>query len=119
MERVTGECPLGSKCETVIDDKIVVCPWYIKVSGDNPNTGERVDQWGCAISWAPLLMIENSKQQMKTGAAVESFRNEMVKQNNQLAAVMLHTAGGAKLIEGDTNAENERAVGEGAGIGQN
>jgi hypothetical protein len=28
-----------------------------------------------------MLLIENSQQQRQTGAAVESFRNEMVKAN--------------------------------------
>jgi hypothetical protein len=32
----------------------------------------------------PILMIENSQQQRSTGAAVESFRNEMVKANAML-----------------------------------
>jgi len=45
----------------------------------NPNTGEEVDDWSCAITWLPTLMIENSQQQRATGAAIESFRNETVK----------------------------------------
>ena len=45
----------------------------------NPNTGEQMNRWDCAISWLPTLLIENSQQQRHTGAAVESFRNEMVK----------------------------------------
>ncbi len=32
-----------------------------------------------AVTWLPVLMIENSQQQRQTGAAVESFRNEVVK----------------------------------------
>ena len=35
---------------------------------------------------AALLMIENSQQQRATGAAVESFRNEMVRLNQNGAA---------------------------------
>ena len=31
----------------------------------------------------PLLLIENSQMQRQTGAAVESFRNEAVKANQQ------------------------------------
>ena len=45
----------------------------------NPNTGEEVDDWSCAVTWLPSLMIENSQQQRQTGAAIESFRNETVK----------------------------------------
>ena len=45
------------------------------------NSGNQVDSYECAISWLPMLLIENSGQQRQTGAAVESFRNEMVKAN--------------------------------------
>ena len=31
----------------------------------------------------PMLTIENSQQQRQTGAAVESFRNEVVKSNEE------------------------------------
>jgi hypothetical protein len=55
--------------------------------GNNPNTGEPVDEWGCAIAWLPILTIENSQQQRQTGAAIESFRNETVQINEQLKLV--------------------------------
>ena len=45
----------------------------------NKNTGEDVDEWGCAVAWLPMLLVENASQSRQTGAAVESFRNEMVK----------------------------------------
>jgi hypothetical protein len=41
----------------------------------------------------PMLLIENSGQQRQTGAAVESFRNEMVKSNEQSQRLLLATAG--------------------------
>jgi hypothetical protein len=59
------------------------CAWYTHVRGMNPNTGEDLDHWGCAVTWMPVMMIENSQQQRQTGAAVESFRNEVVKANDQ------------------------------------
>ena len=57
------------------------CTFFTKVEGFDMNTGQRVDEWNCAVSWIPMLLIENSGQQRQTGAAVESFRNEMVKAN--------------------------------------
>jgi hypothetical protein len=57
------------------------CAWFMQIRGKNPNTGEDLDEWACAVSWLPILLIENSQQQRQTGAAVESFRNEMVKSN--------------------------------------
>jgi len=74
-----GNCPLNKfkPC------KGLDCSWFIQVRGTNPNTGEEVDEWGCAIAWLPILLIENSQMQRQTGAAIESFRNEVVKSNEQ------------------------------------
>lgn len=61
--------------------------------GHNPNTGKDVDEWSCAVAWLPVLLIENSQQQRSTGAAVESFRNEMVKANEVGQQVLLAATG--------------------------
>ena len=68
------------------------CAWFLKIQGTNPNTGEAVDEWGCSMAWMPVLLIENSQQQRQTGAAVEAFRNEMVKANETSNQVLLATA---------------------------
>ena len=84
-----ANCPLNSfePC------KELECAWFMKVVGTNPNTGKEVDEWGCSMAWLPMLMIENSQQQRQTGAAVESFRNEMVKANEVGQRVLLAAAG--------------------------
>jgi hypothetical protein len=61
------------------------CEWWTHVRGKHPQSEEILDQWGCAIAWLPMLMIENSQMQRQTGAAVESFRNEMVAANQHIA----------------------------------
>jgi len=63
------------------------CAWFTQVRGTNPNTGKEVDEWACAMAWLPILLIENSLQQRQTGAAVESFRNEMVESQNQFISL--------------------------------
>ena len=57
------------------------CGWFIQLRGKHPQTGEEVDEYGCAMALMPMLMIENSRQTSQAGSAIESFRNEMVKQN--------------------------------------
>ena len=47
--------------------------------GKNPNTGEDVNRFDCAVTWLPMLLIEGSQQTRQAGSAIESFRNEMVK----------------------------------------
>ena len=49
--------------------------------GKNPNTGQDVNQWDCAVTWLPMLLIEGSQQTRQAGSAIESFRNEMLKLN--------------------------------------
>ena len=82
-------CPLGAKCEEIKDGAIHRCAWYTKLSGTNPNTGEVLDEHGCAIAWLPMLTIENSMQQRSTSAAVESFRNEMTSANQTSQQILL------------------------------
>lgn len=55
------------------------CKFYTQISGKNPNTGENINRFDCAISWLPILLIEGSQQTRQAGSAIESFRNEMVK----------------------------------------
>jgi hypothetical protein len=69
------------------------CAWFMKVAGSNPNTGKEVEEWGCSMAWLPIMVLENSQMQRQTGAAVESFRNEMVKANDVGQRVLLAAAG--------------------------
>tara|TARA_R100000808_G_C2124127_1_gene134731 strand:+ start:746 stop:991 length:246 start_codon:yes stop_codon:yes gene_type:complete len=69
-------CPLiKKKC---VEHK---CKFYIQVIGKNPQTGQDVSEWNCAVTWLPMLLIEGSQQTRQAGSAIESFRNEMVKLN--------------------------------------
>lgn len=80
-----SNCPLNNfePC------KQLECAWFLKIRGVNPNTGEDIDDWGCSMAWLPVLLIENAQQSRQTGAAVESFRNEMVKSNEVSQQILL------------------------------
>ena len=86
-------CPLIQS-----DCKGLGCSWFTQIRGTNPNTGKEVDEWGCAVTWLPMLMIENSQQQRQTGAAVESFRNEMTNAYAMSQQVLLAAACGPQPI---------------------
>ena len=67
----------GKFCPLIGKDCIgLQCSWFTQIRGTHPQTGQEIDEWGCAVTWIPTLLIENSQQQRQTGAAVESFRNE-------------------------------------------
>lgn len=94
----------GSFCPLIQDDcKGIACSWFTHLRGHNPNTGQEVDEWGCSITWLPMLLIENSQQQRQTGAAVESFRNEMVVANQtgqQLLIAAANMVQSVHVLEG-------------------
>jgi len=71
------EIKAGNFCPLLQKECIgLQCAWITQVRGNNPQTGDEVDHWDCAVKWIPMLLIENSQMQRQTGAAVESFRNE-------------------------------------------
>jgi len=73
----------GDFCPLIKKDCIgIKCSWYTQMRGTNPNTGEPVDEWGCAVAWMPVMAVEIAQKSNQTGAAVESFRNEVVKAND-------------------------------------
>lgn len=68
------------------------CRLYIQVMGKNPNTGEDINKWGCSFEFLPMLLIENAQQQRQTGAAVETFRNQMIVAEGQGRGLMMDLA---------------------------
>ena len=79
-------CPFNQKDMSTVCHK---CPLWTKLMGKDPQTGEPRDEWGCAFTWLPILLIENSRESRQTGAAVESFRNEMVKNTDATNNILL------------------------------
>lgn len=89
------------------------CAWFIQVRGTDTNTGKEVDEWGCSVAWLPHLLIENANQSRQTGAAVESFRNEMVRSNERTLMAMLSvTPAPTQTEETKTITYNENKIEE-------
>lgn len=77
------KCPYTGFTKTCLDGVVKhSCPKWVHITGKNPQSEEVIDKYGCSDAWLPMLLIENAQMQRQTGAAVESFRNEMVKLNN-------------------------------------
>tara|TARA_B100000902_G_scaffold118884_1_gene119348 strand:+ start:132 stop:440 length:309 start_codon:yes stop_codon:yes gene_type:complete len=75
---------VGKFCPLIGKDCIQTqCSWFTQIRGTDPQSGKDVDEWGCAVTWMPMLLIENSQKQRETGAAVESFRNEVVERTSE------------------------------------
>lgn len=64
------------------------CAWFIKLVGMDPQTGQQVDKFGCAVSWLPMLLIENSNQQRQTAAGVDKVANVAAKHRRDFLAAL-------------------------------
>ena len=90
-------CPMmgGDECVedgAIRNGELVKCRFWIHVQGQNPQTGETISNGDCAMAWMPVLLIENSKVNRETGAAVESMRNESVTASQQVTGALLQIA---------------------------
>lgn len=76
------KCPATAfkrSCRSIVTADDCICPKFVTIRGKDPQTGELIDKQGCIDSFLHMLQIENTQQSRQTGAAVESFRNEVVK----------------------------------------
>lgn len=79
---------MGSECEEIKDNTQHRCAWYVQLSGKHPQSDKQIDEWGCAMSWLPILLIENAQTNRAQSTAIESFRNETVKGQNVFNELM-------------------------------
>lgn len=93
--KVKNGCPLHNfePC------KQLDCAWFTKLVGKNPQGGKEVDEWGCAVTMMPLLLVAQTNAARGTQAAVESFRNKMVTQQDELLQLAKQGDIETKLIE--------------------
>lgn len=90
-------CPLGAECEEIKDNQIRRCRWYVCLKGKDPQSEKEIDEWGCSMAWLPVLLIENAQTNRGQTQALESFRNEMVKGQNDFNSIMLSIADRKRL----------------------
>ena len=90
-------CPMmggepGVEDGAILNGELVKCRFWVTVMGSNPQTGETINNGDCAIAWMPVLLIENSKVNRETGAAVESMRNESVTSGQHITNALMQVA---------------------------
>ena len=87
----------------IVDGELVACRFWVTVHGKHPQTGVDVSGGDCAFCWTPMLMIENTKVNRETGAAIESLRNESIIASHQMTQVLTGVSNTIpKLVEGET-----------------
>ncbi len=85
-------CPLGKKCEEIKSNRVHRCRWYVQLKGKHPQSEEIIDEWNCALSWLPILMIENAQTNRGQTQALESFRNETIRRQDRFNAILNNAA---------------------------
>lgn len=81
-------CPLGHVCHK--------CLWHIQIMGKDPTTGQDINRRDCAITWIPILTIENSMRQHQTNAAVDKLHGEVTRGNDGFRELIRLAAGNGK-----------------------
>ena len=93
--KVKNGCPIN-KFEPC---KQLDCAWFTKLAGKNPQGGKEVEEWGCAITMLPLLMVAQTNAARHTAGAVESFRNIVSTQQDELLSLAQAGEVETKLIK--------------------
>jgi hypothetical protein len=81
-------CPLWRKSMASVCHR---CGWWTKLELRNPQTGERVDRWDCAIAAAVMLSAEIGLRTNQVAATIEDARNHVVEAADGVAGA-LHRA---------------------------
>jgi len=86
----TEICPLRRKARNRVCHD---CAWFKHIVGRNPQTGEPLDKWDCAIGLLPMLLIENARETNRTTDALLDLRNEVNENAKRNAQIQLARLG--------------------------
>ncbi len=80
----------GTFCPLIGGDCVKFkCKFWTKLVGKHPQiAGQTIDHYDCTWRWMPILMIENTKEAIGVSSSLDSFRNAVVKgQDNVLQMI--------------------------------
>ena len=98
---------MGTYCPLIKKDCIEhQCKFYVHLLGNDPQTGKGIDKFDCAMAFIPVLLIEGAQQTRQAGAAIESFRNEMVAGNRRTELLLGAAARRVQLPGGNGETDN-------------
>lgn len=71
------------------------CKFWVHLRGKDPQSTQEVDEYSCAITWIPILLIENSQFVRQTAAAVDDLKNQTIQRQD----LFNHTINSALLLK--------------------
>ena len=77
-------------CEYIFENKIKRCHKFVYLAGQDPQHEDQrfIDEGKCSDTWGPILQIEMANTNRGQTAALESFRNETVKGQNEFNSIV-------------------------------
>ena len=75
-------------CNISIDGECNQCPHYRSVLMENPQTGEKTNEWDCVLAWMVAGVLDNGRKSVGIQAAVESSRNEANRRQDEFFDVL-------------------------------
>lgn len=64
------------------------CEFYSHLIGMNPQTGQPTDQFGCAVSFIPILLIENANMIRQSAASTDKVANQINSQRAEFLGTL-------------------------------
>ncbi len=75
-DRMCHHTSFEKSCRSLVNDGH--CPKWVNLMGTHPQTGEKLNKWGCNEDFTHLLLIEVAKNAYEGTAATLDFRNAVL-----------------------------------------
>lgn len=92
-------CPLLSSVrkQECIENK---CKFWTHLMGKNPQGEGVIDQFGCAIEFLPILLVENAQMIRQTAASTDKVANQVQKSRAEFIGALSQDAQ-KRLLDAD------------------
>lgn len=86
------------------------CEFYTHLIGKDPQSGAQTDKWGCAVTFLPILLIENAQMTRHVMAGTDKVANEVAKHHATFIGA-LNVEAQKRLLDADPRMEVENKNG--------
>ncbi len=76
------DCPLHKQPMAEVCHR---CPWWLKIVGTNPQTGDPVEKWECAVAMQVMAQMDTTRKVVGVVEATDSMRNELIERADAAA----------------------------------
>src|SRR3990167_10745324 len=68
---IKGQMPEGE------DGERTLCALFIRLAGENPQTGEKLDDPGCSLHFLPIIQLEGNQHIRQVASSTDKVANEV------------------------------------------